>query len=75
MNCRECYDFLMDYLDGQLPADERAAFEAHLARCPPCVAYLDTYRATIELGKSALRGEPCQLPEELVQAILKARGK
>ena len=31
MNCREFTEFLHDYLFGDLPAAERAVFEAHLA--------------------------------------------
>lgn len=74
MNCRQCVDFLMDYLEGQLPEAERKVFEQHLARCPPCVNYLETYRQAVELGKSAFCGEPCEMPEELVRAILKSLG-
>src|SRR5262249_45620401 len=53
MTCRELADFLMDYLDGGLSPDVRAAFEQHLAVCPNCVAYMKTYRTTIELGRRA----------------------
>lgn len=75
MNCRQCVDFLMDYLDGQLPDDERAVFEQHLAKCPPCVTYLETYRQAVQLGKSAYCGEVCEMPEELIRAILQSRGQ
>jgi anti-sigma factor RsiW len=79
MTCCRLLAFLMDYLDGGLSAAERAEFEAHLARCPPCVAYLQTYQDAILLCKSAHAEnnvpplEP--MPEELVQAILAARAK
>ena len=76
LSCRELIDFLADYLDGELAADVRAAFEAHLAECPYCVDYLETYRATIHLGKQALAAETEILedvPAELVAAILAAR--
>jgi anti-sigma factor RsiW len=65
----------MDYLEGQLPADERAVLEQHLAKCPPCVTYLETYRQAVQLGKSAFCGEPCEMPEELVRTILKSLGR
>ena len=42
MNCREFLDFLMAYLDDELPAAQRAALDDHLADCPSCVTYLDT---------------------------------
>ncbi len=53
MNCREFTEFLHEYLFGNLPAAERAEFEKHLAECPWCVAYLDSYRKTIQLEQAA----------------------
>jgi anti-sigma factor RsiW len=76
MNCREFTEFLLDYLDGQLPSDERATFDEHLAECPHCVRYLQTYEETIRLGQDAFRNEEPALadaPDELIQAILHAR--
>lgn len=70
LTCRELVDFLQSYLDGELPAAERAAFEAHLAICPDCVEYLDNYRQAVALGRACC-DEPCpDLPERLVQAVL-----
>jgi len=76
ITCRELLEFLAEYLDGTLPEPERAVFEEHLCICPPCVEYLKTYRATIQLGKAACAGEQVaqpSMPEELKKAILKAR--
>ncbi len=80
LNCREFADFLMTYLDDELPREERAAFEAHMQLCPPCVVYVRNYRRTIELGKDACCADPDgplaeDVPEELVQAILAARAR
>jgi anti-sigma factor RsiW len=78
MNCREFTEFLHDYLFGNLPAEERAEFDKHLAECPWCVAYLDSYRKTMQLGQAAFAPAedappPADAPEELIQAILLAR--
>ena len=74
MTCRELIEFLVDYVDGTLAADERQNFEAHLAVCPPCRRYVDSYRKTIQLAKSALAlDELPAIPEELVHAILGSR--
>jgi anti-sigma factor RsiW len=78
MNCREFTEFLHEYLFDDLPAGERAEFEKHLAECPWCVAYLDSYRKTIQLEQAAFSAAedappPCDAPEELVRAILRAR--
>ena len=80
MNCREFTEFLHDYLFGNLPAEERAVFEEHLNECPWCVSYLDSYRKTIQLGRAAFdtprdASPPADAPEELIQAILRARAR
>jgi anti-sigma factor RsiW len=78
MNCREFTEFLHEYLFGELPPGERAEFEKHLAECPWCVAYLDSYQKTIQLERAAFAARedeppPADAPEELIQAILRAR--
>jgi anti-sigma factor RsiW len=77
MNCREFTEFLHEYLFGDLPAEERAEFERHLAECPWCVAYLDNYRKTMQWSQAAFAAPeeappPADAPEELIQAILHA---
>lgn len=75
MTCRELVDFLADYLDGTLPVAERSTFEEHLAECPACVAYLNTYQSGVELVQKLAADESCPLPDELVRAILAARNQ
>ncbi len=77
MTCREFVDFLMDYLGGELPTEQRTCFEQHLSECPDCATYLQSYEATIRIGKF-MRAEPSEplpgdVPEDLVRAILAAR--
>jgi len=77
MNCREYVEFLMAYVNGELPADRAAAFERHISDCPPCIHYLETYRDTLELERRAYQEEEslfAEAPENLVKAILAARG-
>jgi anti-sigma factor RsiW len=78
MTCREFADFMADYLSGELPADSRVAFEQHLRLCVNCQHYLAGYQETVKLGRRAFLDEdavvPPQVPEELIQAILRARG-
>jgi anti-sigma factor RsiW len=77
MTCEELSEFLMDYLDGALTCEARAAFKQHLAVCPECRAYLSSYQATIELGRSALCGPTGAFPEppprDLVAAVIASR--
>lgn len=77
LTCRECVEFLMDYLDETLEPGVRATFERHLTACPNCVRYLESYRTTTTLCKKAFgettTDELPDVPEELVRAILAAR--
>lgn len=76
MKCREFTEFLMAYLDGELPEDARGAFEYHLHGCQSCVNYMETYQATVALGRAACSEDadlPDDVPEGLVRAILAAR--
>ena len=77
MKCRECDEFLVDYVAGELPADVLATFELHVSRCRNCRIYLEQYRATIKAGRTACDAakEGLQIPEELIAAILAARPK
>ncbi len=75
MTCRDVADFLADYLSGALPASRARTFEAHLAECPDCVAYVASYRATLVLGRRAYTDAASDpVPAELIEAILAALG-
>lgn len=78
MNCKELADFLLEYCERALPAAEQQTFELHLAHCPPCRAYLASYRQTIALGQASAAAEQrahhaARMPQRLVDAILAAR--
>ena len=73
MTCRDCAEFLADYVGDELPSDVRATFERHLKACPNCVTYLEQYKVTIQAGRAAFAGDDADFPEELVRAILAAR--
>lgn len=76
VSCRDFVEFLDNYLAGALSLKELAIFNAHLAACPSCVAYMNSYRASARLGRDAFAatgdGVPEEVPPELVRAILKA---
>jgi len=78
VTCRECSEFLSDYVDGELDIEIRAVFERHLAACPNCVIYLEQFSATVKAGRQAYADGAEQqqhgsVPEELIRAILAAR--
>lgn len=73
ITCREFVDIIGAFLEGELTAEQSAAFDAHLAECPWCVAYVEDYRKTVALGRGAF-GEPeapvpDDVPEDLVAAV------
>lgn len=74
ITCRELIDFLADYLERSLTADQQMDFDRHLSRCASCRAYLESYRTTLRLVTSAEEtlGEA---PEELIAAILEVRSR
>ena len=74
MTCREFADFLLDHVEDRLSPDARREFDRHMARCPDCVRYLRHYTETIAASRLALADElPVEMPESLVDAILRAR--
>jgi anti-sigma factor RsiW len=77
ITCREFEDFVLQYLDDELPARQRAMFEFHLRICRECREYLAAYQRTVEIGRAAFKDAnetvPEDVPEDLVKAILEAR--
>lgn len=79
ITCEELVSRLFEYLDADASEERIAEFEKHLAVCPPCVTYLETYRQAAAAGRAALdpaaaeEKVPIELAEDLVRAILAAR--
>lgn len=67
----------MAYLDHDLDPAQRHAFEAHVAVCDGCVAYIRSYEQAVRLGRTAFEspGDPAaqQSPKQLIEAIIAAR--
>jgi anti-sigma factor RsiW len=57
MSCQELVELVTDYLEGALSPGERARFEAHLAECSGCRAYLEQMRTTLRLVRESGRLE------------------
>ena len=72
--CASGVELLMDYLEGELPADVRAAVEQHVAGCPRCVAFVESYRATPRILREATAATlPADLEASLLDAVRAAR--
>ena len=62
--CRELVELVTEYLEERLSPDDRARFDAHLAACEACRAFLEQFRRTIRaLGR---------LPEEALSVEARA---
>ena len=69
MTCREAIALMGDYLELTLTAETLAELESHWRDCPPCIAYLNTYRQTAELTRATQHRE---MPPEM-RARVRAR--
>jgi anti-sigma factor (TIGR02949 family) len=72
-DCCNVVRFLAEYLERHLEPRVRADLEAHLQKCPRCVAQLRTYESTVSLLRS-LRDD--DLPPDLrlrVRSFLDAK--
>ncbi len=64
--CKETIALLLDFVEGKLSADDRAALEAHLAGCPPCVEFVKSYQATPGILRKSLAVE---MPPEVADRL------
>lgn len=55
LSCKEVTALIMEYVSGDMSPEVAQAFQAHLAECPDCTAFLNTYKKTVELTKSFLK--------------------
>jgi anti-sigma factor RsiW len=67
MECRQIAELLGDYLDGTLAKETRELIEWHIESCAPCVAFVSTYRGTIDAARKL---RETTIPPELKQRLL-----
>jgi anti-sigma factor RsiW len=73
--CVSGVELLMEYMEGALAPDVRAAIEAHVAACPRCEAFIASYREMPRIVRDATRIEmPADLEASLLAALRAARG-
>jgi len=57
VTCKQEVDFIARYLAADLNGRELAAFENHLELCPDCIAFLQTYKTTVDLTRDFLANQ------------------
>ena len=68
LTCQELVELVTEYLEGKLPAAERAQFDEHLAVCPGCRIFVEQMRQTIRaVGKLTEESIRPEFRQELVQ--------
>ena len=61
--CDEVRDFLMEYLDRELPTSDSLIFRLHMLLCQPCKKYMGRYKSSVELAQNIMDDPP---PPELI---------
>ncbi len=70
VGCRTVTRLLVDFVGEGLPDEYREVIEDHLASCPLCVAFADSYLGVIRLGRQLpATPVPPELLENLRQAL------
>jgi anti-sigma factor RsiW len=73
--CVSGVELLMEYMEGALAPDIRAAIEAHVGACPRCEALIASYREMPRIVRDATRIEmPSDLEASLLTALRVACG-
>lgn len=77
LTCKQLIEALADYVDGRLSLSRRFAVMVHLFCCGHCREYLHEYRTTIKASRESMthleEPHPVEVPDDFVQAVLKAR--
>jgi anti-sigma factor RsiW len=66
-SCRTTIDLLPALIDHALAPEQHDAVHDHLAVCPRCVEFQQSYRATIRILRDATATEP---PKDLEARLL-----
>ena len=76
ITCVSGVELLMDYLEGVLTAEVRAALDEHVAGCERCAAFVASYCETPRIVRDATRMEmPPDLEASLLAALRASRGR
>jgi epoxyqueuosine reductase QueG len=70
VQCRRIAELLGDYLEGTLPKRTAELIEWHIDGCGPCIAFINTYRGTVNATRMLRAVEiPPELKTRLVRVL------
>jgi hypothetical protein len=64
LNCKDCFDLLIDYLEDNLDSKTQEKLDQHFSACPPCLNFLESYRDCSQMAQQ-LRDQQVEIPKEL----------
>jgi anti-sigma factor RsiW len=71
--CLEIFARLSEYIDGELPPEDCACIEQHIADCPPCVLFLKQLRESVDAARHFKTPvAPAPVDEQLRQKLQEA---
>ena len=65
--CREMFERLSEYIDGELPLDVCERYARHIEDCAPCVQFVESLRRAVRMVE---RSPEVKLPDDLREDIL-----
>jgi predicted anti-sigma-YlaC factor YlaD len=65
-SCKDLTKMLSGYIDEECSPEDKALIEAHLADCPNCIAFVNTFRKSISLAKDLVYED---IPEDLARKL------
>ena len=66
ITCKQVTQLIMDYINSQLDSEQTRIFEEHLRDCKDCLAFLNTYKKTVEGVRSM---KPEDIPQKIIERV------
>jgi RNA polymerase sigma-70 factor (ECF subfamily) len=72
-DCQAIFALLSEYLDGQLPPATCEELEGHIRDCPPCVAFVNSLKKSVNLCRDySSTAEPPPLDPHVKEQLRKS---
>ena len=69
ITCQKATSLITGYVNGNPTSKLNRSFEEHLGACPDCLAFLNTYKKTLEFARSFLSDLSEGLPAARLERI------